>query len=273
MDWRLIVPKEGTLTKEETDAAYEIRLRCGQPLQLFGPQGQRTGSWPLTQESIRLAAQALTGHSLSMHEIQLKEGFVPLPGGHRMGVCGHMGKNGLYVFSSLCVRMAHEIKDAAETIYPLVKGENVLILGPPGSGKTTLLRDLIRRTAQEKQVAVIDSRGEIAACFQGVPQLDIGPGSDVMTGGRKDEMMMTMLRAMSPQVMAADEIGSTEDTSALLEMHRCGVKVMATAHGDSLAQARGRQSLKPLFDTGVFRFVLLLSCPGHAPRCIDLCEK
>lgn len=269
MDWHLIVPKEGTFTKAETDAAFEIRLRCGQPMLVIGPEGKKQGTHPLTQENIRLAAQALSGHSLARYEAQLREGFLPLPGGHRMGVCGHMEKNGLFVFSSLCVRMAHQAKDAAAAVFSTVKGENTLILGPPGSGKTTLLRDLIRRNAQSMQVSVADTRGEIAACYQGVPQLDIG-SADVMTGGRKAEMMMHMLRAMSPQMIAADEIGRPEDMQALLEIHRCGVRLLATAHGNGLESAGQRQLLQALFHEKVFRYALILSAPGTPPECIRL---
>lgn len=269
MDWHLIVPQEGSFTQAETDAAYEIRLRCGQPMLVIGPSGKKQGTHPLSRESIHLAAQALTGHNLARYEAQLQEGFLPLPGGHRMGVCGHMEKNGLFVFSSLCVRIAHQEKHAAAHIFPMVHGENALILGPPGSGKTTLLRDLIRRNAQQLQVAVADTRGEIAACFQGTPQLDIGP-ADVMTGGRKAEMMMHILRAMSPQMIAADEIGSMEDMQMIREIHRCGVKVLVTAHADGLDSAAGRSCLQPLFQENVFRYVLVLSKPGTQPRCIRL---
>ena len=269
MDWHLIVPKEGTFTKAETDAAYEIRLRCGQPMLVIGPKGKKQGTHPLTQENIRLAAQALTGHSLARYETQLREGFLPLPGGHRMGVCGHMEKNGLFVFSSLCVRMARQVQHAAAQIFPTVKGESVLILGPPGSGKTTLLRDLIRRNAQEMQLAVADTRGEIAACYQGVPQLDIG-SADVMTGGRKADMMMHMLRAMSPQMLAADEIGSREDAQVLPEIHRCGVKLLVTAHANSLDSAVHRPLLHSLFRERIFRYALILSGPGTEPGCVRL---
>ncbi|MBQ4639976.1 MAG: hypothetical protein IJB69_05630 [Clostridia bacterium] len=271
MDWHMIVPREGAFTKAEGESAWEVRLRCGRPMQMTGPFGVKDGSFPLTRESVQLAAQALAGRSPARFEDALREGYMPLPGGHRMGVCGHMTKGGLYVFSSLCVRMAHEIKDAAREVYPLTEGKNVLILGRPGSGKTTLLRDLVRRTAENRQVALTDTRGEIAACYQGVPQLDIGPRCDVMTGGRKEDVMLCMLRAMSPEVMAADEIGSPGDALALSQMQRCGVNILTTAHAASLEEARQRRALAPLFDEGIFHLCILLSAPGEKPRILPLC--
>ena len=140
MDWHLIVPREGAFTKEEAREAREVRMRCGRPMQMAGPFGVKDGTLPLSPEDILLAAQALTGHSLSQHEETLRQGYAALPGGHRMGVCGHMMQDGLFFFSSLCVRMAHQVKGAAVPLYGQVKGQNVLILGGPGAGKTTFLR-------------------------------------------------------------------------------------------------------------------------------------
>ncbi len=271
MDWHLIVPRERGFTKAEEDAAWEVRLRCGFPMEMTGPFGTRCGTFPLTKDSVLLAAQALTGRNMARFQEAAKEGYIPLPQGHRLGVCGHMTKDGLYVLSSLCVRMAHQVKDAAKDVFPRTEGKNVLILGRPGSGKTTMLRDLVRRTAETKQVSLIDTRGEIAACHQGVPQLDVGPKCDVMTGGKKEEMMMCMLRSMAPQVMAADEIGSPGDALALMEMQRCGVQVLTTAHASSPEEAWQRKTLAPLMDAGVFHVCIHLSAPGETPLILPLC--
>lgn len=270
MDWHLIVPGENSFSREEMDACYEVRLRCERPMQVIGPFGRKEGKLPLSPHQLHLAAQALCGHNLARHEKALTEGFVPLPGGHRMGVCGEMKEGNLLCFSALCVRMAHEVKQAAEGIFPLVHSKSVLILGPPGSGKTTLLRDLVRRTAQDTPVSLIDSRGEIAACFQGVPQLDVGPMCDVMTGGEKGKVMMAMLRSMNPRMMATDELGSPSDAAALLDMQRCGVGVMATCHAANLHEAKERPSLAPLFQHKVFSHAVVLEAPGKAPRVISL---
>lgn len=270
MDWHQALPPDGVFTKDEMEEAFEVRLRCGYPLQLTGPQGIRMGSFPLTQEHLRLALLALCGHSISHREEALSQGFLPLPGGHRLGVCGERSGKLLLAPSALCIRIARPIPHAARDIFPQVKGKNVLILGPPGSGKTTLLRDLVRRTAAEIQVSLADTRGEVAACFQGAPQMDVGPLCDVMTGGRKDEMMIMMLRSMCPRMIATDELGTEEDALAVMEISRCGVGVMATAHANSIEDARNRKGLSLLMENCIFSHCVLLSHPLQPPKVVAL---
>lgn len=270
MDWHRVLPPDGAVTNEEIGEAFEVRLRCGHPLQLIGPWGIRKGSLPLTREHIHLALTALCGHSISHREEALTQGFVPLPGGHRLGVCGERSGSLLLAPTSLCIRIARPILHAAEDIFPQVKGKNVLILGPPGSGKTTMLRDLVRRTADEIQVSLVDTRGEIAACFQGAPQMDVGAFCDVMTGGRKEEMMMLMLRSMCPRMIATDELGMQEETMAVMEISRCGVGILATAHAKDMEDAGNRRGIAQLMENRIFSHCVLLSHPLAPARVVKL---
>lgn len=270
MDWHQMIPRDKTFSPAELQSAHEIRLRSGYPVQVMGRDGMKSGNTPLTPEDLLLAAQALTGHQLARYAREITEGFLPLPGGHRMGICGERGEQGILRISSLCIRIAHEIKEAAAAVFPIVRQQSLLILGPPGSGKTTLLRDIVRRTAMEIPVALCDTRGEIAACFQGVPQLDIGPLCDVMTGGQKGQVMEMMLRSMNPKMIATDELGSPADALALLEMQRCGVGIIATAHASSWEEAKKRAVLQPLFESRVFSHAVLLEYPGKPPRLLSL---
>ena len=73
-----------------------------------------------------------------------------------------------------------------------------------------------------------------------------------------------MIRSMAPQVIAVDELGGMEDGAALAEAARCGVSVIATAHGAGMADLQ-RPQLRPLAEQGVFqRVVLLGAVPGGA---------
>ena len=273
MDWSLIVPQEPNWEGADLENAREVRLRAGQPVTVFGPGGIWRGSHRLTPSELSQAAQALTQYSLAAHSDELEQGFLPLPGGHRLGVCGVKGPKGMLEITSLCVRMAHEIKGAGNLVFPLIHRKSTLIIGPPGSGKTTLLRDLIRLySLNSVPVGVADERGEIAACRDGAPQLDVGPMTDVISGMEKAKAVMLLIRAMAPQVIAMDEIGGEADAEALSEALRCGVTVLATAHGKNAEDIRKRQGMEALFEHGAVEAWVQLRGVGTPPQ-VHFCQE
>lgn len=270
MDWQLIVPEETGWASSRVDEAWEVRLRPGQPVLAVKPGGVWRGSHVLTPSEVTQAAQALCGHEMAARQRELSEGFLPLPGGHRLGVCGVTGPKGMREITSLCVRLAHEVKGAGEGVFPLIRGFSALIIGPPGAGKTTLLRDIVRLYSMEgTPVGVADERGEIAACRDGTPQLDVGPMTDVVTGMNKGSALRLLLRSMAPKVAAVDEIGGEADAAALGEALRCGVVVLATIHGRSLADIRQRRGMENLLGPGAFERAVCLTDPGAKPQVLN----
>ena len=266
MDWRLIVPGETGWGEVDWAQAREVRLRPGQGAAVALAGRTWRGSCRLTPKDVLQAAQALTNYSLAARQEELSRGFVPLPGGHRLGVCGVMGAKGFAEITSLCVRLAHEVKGAGAGVFPLLGGASALIVGPPGAGKTTLLRDLVRLSSLDgTQAGVADERGEIAGCRGGMPQLDVGPNTDVITGMNKANALSLLIRAMAPRLVATDEIGGPEDAAALLEAAKCGVRVLATAHGTGAGDVRRRQGMDALFRERVFDRLIVLTAPGQAP--------
>ncbi len=270
MDWHLIVPGAPETRNVDLTQAREVRLRPGQPIWALMPEGAWQGTHRLTPEEVFQAAQALSGHGLAAHQRELRSGFLPLPGGHRLGVCGVMGPKGMREITSLCVRLAHEVKDAGAGVFPRIQGFSALIIGPPGAGKTTLLRDFVRLYSMAgTPVGVADERGEIAACREGMPQLDVGPMTDVVTGLDKGAALRLLVRSMAPGVAAVDEIAGEEDAAALGEALRCGVSALATIHGRSLADIRQRRGMEKLLGPGAFERAVCLTAPGEKPRVLS----
>ena len=114
-------------------------------------------------------------------------------------------------------------------------------------------------------MGVADERGEIAACRDGMQQLDVGPNTDVITGMDKAKALLLLIRAMAPQMVATDEIGGPEDATAILEASRCGVRVIAAAHGKNVQDVRRRQGMEALFQEGIFQKTVVLTAPGSPP--------
>ena len=242
------IPKVGPYLTEDTQ---EIRLRVGQPVTLTGARRVVT-PWRPDREEILRAAEALTGRSLHARVAEAKQGALCIPGGHRLGLCGAVSPEGFAWLSGFCLRIAGQWPGAADELIRRIGSgpASLLIIGPPGSGKTTMLRDLCRQwSVSGIQTALCDDRGELAALWEGIPQLDVGPMTDVLSGCPKGEGLFRLIRHIRPEVVFTDELDRREE-AAVSEALRCGVKVCASTHGASVEDARRRFSA--LWDEGCF---------------------
>lgn len=258
---------------DKTEKLQEIRLRVGKPLILIYRDEERVENYIVTESDIKELLDYISNYSLYAYEQEMKQGFITIEGGHRVGIAGQAImekgriKNIRYI-SSVNVRLANEIWGCADQVIPYLLKEqeflHTLLISPPRCGKTTLLRDLIRqlsdgnRYVAGKTVGVVDERSEIGGCFRGVAQNHLGKRTDILDGCPKAEGMMMMIRSMSPSVIAVDEIGTAEDIRTVEYAMRCGCKILATVHATDLEEVRK----KPLFSNmlsqdGFQRYILL----------------
>lgn len=243
----------------------EIRLRRGRPVQLVGISGGDILFPAPNSADFEDMVSALMGFSLYAREGELADGFLALPGGNRAGISGTFGGRSGNIgdiadISSVCIRIAREKTGCADKVMEHVRvARGVIIISPPGLGKTTLLRDIVRQLSYGgMQVSLMDERGEVAACRGGAPSLDVGLRTDVYSLCPKAGAMLLALRAMAPDVIAADELGTADDAEAVREAARCGVRLVMTAHGDSLKPERLRGELASLVSEGIFDMGILL---------------
>ena len=258
-----VLPTEyrAALDTEKLEQADELRLRQGfAPTLLIGGREEPLGGCVVRSRELELILSAASGFSTYAVQESLREGYLTLPGGHRIGVCGtkvcRQGESvSIREISSLCIRLARDVE--FEHLPEI--SESSLILGPPGSGKTTLLRGYVRVLSDGgARVAAADVRGELSGTVHGAPQFRLGSHTDVLCGGEKAEAVMQLLRTMSPQWIAVDEITAEADVRAMEQAGYCGVKLLATAHGESREDLSGRPLYRRLMKTGIFRTLIVL---------------
>lgn len=245
-------------------ALEECRLCAGHPLAVRWT-GREEWLWPkLTQRDIEAVVQTACRQSVYAHTETLRQGYITIDGGHRVGICGAgVIQDGsvqmIHNVSSVVIRIARQIMGCADGLLDKLTG-SALILGPPCSGKTTLLRDLVRQISDrgKMRVGLVDERGELSASVLGVSQLNIGMRTDVLVNVPKATGAMMLLRNMAPQWVAMDEITSPEDIGVMELISYCGVYVLATAHGKSMKDLFARPLYRNMMDKGIFRQVILL---------------
>lgn len=261
-----------SLGRQRLFGLREIRLRLGCPPLLWGdgrPGWFSPGKVICDAPMLTRAVLALGGGSEEAVRDELSSGFLPLAGGHRVGVCGRaVQANGsirtLRDITSLNIRIHRFVPDAARPIEDQLftatgAARSLLILSAPGRGKTTMLCAAGAMLAKRCVVGAADERGELRDDL-----IASGGMVDVISLCSKAAAIEMLVRSMGPQVILCDELGEAADAAAVRQAALQGCAVVATAHGTSLS--RMPKAVVELIHNNIFETVVLLAADGEVGR-------
>ena len=238
----------------------------------------------LTQSDIINSLSKMCSYSVYSYQNQIKNGYITLKGGHRVGICGTaVFNNDIFTnvkdISSMNIRIAQNMTlISTETIKNLTNNfSGILVVGEPSSGKTTLLRNIAKNLSigflkNRRKVSVIDERGEFSGTNIGIAQNDLG-FCDILNAYPKPIGIMQALRTLSPEVIVCDEIGGDDDIKAIELGVNSGVKFIASIHAGNFEELLRRPQAKKILNTGAFDKIVMLKgkdIPGEISKILSL---
>lgn len=253
----------------------EIRIRVNKPMIMYSGGRELKTEYVISKEDMSVIVKRMSNFSIYAYDDELRQGYITVNGGHRIGICGRCVIEDDKVktikdISSINIRVCREIRGCAKNVLPYIADKysvlNTIIISPPKCGKTTLIRDISRNISNGfgedvlgRKVCIIDERSEIGACYFGIPQLDIGERTDILDGCPKSAGIMMAVRSMAPDVLICDEIGTYEDVKSIMMAMCSGVKLITTIHGFGIDDLYNRAVFKEIMENNVFKRAIILS--------------
>ncbi len=206
----------------------------------------------------------LCDYSIFGAEESIKNGFITSEEGERVGICGSIVNDGTGIatikdFSSMVIRIPNDIENCSESFISqyLKVPADCLVVSKPYHGKTTFIRDLGRAYSDKfgLNTLFVDERDELS--IGGHEYL--GKNSDVIRFGKKADSIRYGIRSINPQAIVCDEIMTVSDADAVSFAAKCGVKIIASAHGDSMENILKRQEINAIIKCFTFDYILFLN--------------
>lgn len=271
------------LSEPMIENIQEIRLRSERPVVIVTPTGSSfltlSGKTSYIHSSNCVIASEneifdtvnkMCGYSMHSHYEDILNGYITLPTGSRVGLCGTAvyekeNVKSIKNINSINIRIPRTIQGVSEPIFDMVfKGalKNLLIVGPPSSGKTTMLRDLAfqlssGRMGKYHKICVVDERKELFPSQQDIKTL--GPNTDVLLGFPKGKGISMAVRTLSPDVIICDEVGTPEEANEVLNGINCGTKFALSTHADDVDELRNKKIFREFFNLNAIEKIIFLS--------------
>ncbi|KEH95921.1 stage III sporulation protein AA [Clostridium massiliodielmoense] len=267
-----VLPKEMKMKLDSInniDKLQEIRIKVNKPIIIYLENKEIILDYIIKKEDIKIILQRISNYSIYAFEEEIKQGYITIRGGHRVGICGSCviqdeAIKTIKNIASLNIRICREVIGCSNKIMPyILKRENVfntIIISPPKCGKTTLIRDISRNLSiAKKKICIIDERSEIASCFEGVPQMDVGIRTDILDNCVKSQGIIMAIRSMAPEVIVCDEIGTHRDVESIIMAMNSGVNLITTIHGFGIEDLYRRPVFNEVIENKIFNRAIILS--------------
>lgn len=232
-----------------------------------------------SQRELEESLKMMCKDSVYSYTNEIKNGFLTLKGGHRVGLCGTAVIEDEKIvnvrdISTLSVRIARQMRNSADELLSSInnKFNGIILAGIPASGKTTILRELARKlSVLGEKVSVVDERNEFSGTYAGLAQNDLG-FCDILNGYPKAEGLTQAIRTLSPNVIVCDEIGTERDIQAIRQAVHAGVKLIVSVHAGSIDDFSRRKHCMDILNTEAFD-VLAMMCGRSKPGVISQIYK